>query len=181
MIRNIIIAALAGSAAIATPSLAKPGATGPANVGANAHVNTNAGMNAGVNSQGSINSSTNSRFNRGLNTNTNVNTNAGVNARVNSQGPANASINGIAHANERSVLASGAVQATTLPGLTTGLTVNNSGGTSIGTVTQVVTGTNGSVRMIVVTSPTGQTIRLPGNTLSISGGVVTTTSTSVGP
>lgn len=184
MIRNVFIAALAGTAAIAAPAIAKPGAAGPANtnVGANAHVNSNAGMNAGmnarVNSQGSVNASTNSRLNTGVNSNTNVN--AGANARVNSQGPANAAINGVAHANQHSVLANGAVPATTLPGLTTGLTVNNSAGASVGTVSRVVTGTDGTIRMVIVTSSTGQTFRLPANTLTISGGVVTTTSTSVG-
>ena len=178
MIRNVFIAALAGTAAIATPALAKPGAGGPATVSPSANANVNAGMNARVNSRGSVNASTNSRLNSGVNANTNVN--AGANARVNSQGPANASPTGIAHANEHSVLARGAVQATTLPGLTTGLTVNNSAGTSIGTVSRVVTGTDGTIRMVIVTSSTGQTFRLPANTLTISGGVVTTTSTSIG-
>ena len=39
----------------------------------------------------------------------------------------------------------------------------------------MITGTDGSIRAVVVTSPTGQTIRLAPTTLSISGGVVTTT------
>ena len=112
----------------------------------------------------------------------NVTTNANVNSKatVNSQGPANASINGIAHASPNSVLARGAVSATTLPGLTAGLTVQNSAGTSIGTVSQVFTGSDGSIRAVIVTSPTGQTFRLPPSTLTISGSVVTTTSTTVG-
>jgi hypothetical protein len=38
-----------------------------------------------------------------------------------------------------------------------------------------VTGTDGKIRLVVATSPTGRTIRLLPNTLSISGGVVTTT------
>lgn len=101
-------------------------------------------------------------------------------ATLNSQGPANASINGISHASSNSVLARGAVSSSTLPGLKAGLTVNNSTGTSIGTVSQVVTGTDGSIRAVVVTSPTGRTIRLAPSTLSISGNVVTTTSTMVG-
>lgn len=92
-----------------------------------------------------------------------------------SQGPMHASPNGIAHANSHSVLARGAVSSATLPGLTTGLTVNNKAGTAIGTVSQVVTDTSGNIRLVVVTSPTGQSFRLAPNTLSISGGVVTTT------
>ena len=181
MIRNVFIAALAGSAIIAVPAAAKPGATsGPVNVGASAGMN--AGMNARVNSQGSLNASTNATTHANANSavNSTANTNAGANARVNSQGPTHASTTGISHANEHSVLASGSVQASTLPGLTTGLTVNNSSGTAIGTVTQVVTGTNGTIRMVIVTSSTGQTYRLPASSLSISGGVVTTTSVTGG-
>jgi hypothetical protein len=58
--------------------------------------------------------------------------------------------------------------------------VNNSTGTSIGTVSQVITGTDGSIRAVVVTSPTGQTFRLAPSTLTISGNIVTTTSTTTG-
>lgn len=67
-----------------------------------------------------------------------------------------------------------------LPGLTTNLTVQTSAGVTIGTVSQVVTGTDGSIRLVVVTSPTGQTFRLLPNTLSVSGGVVTTTTANIG-
>ena len=193
MIRNITIAALAGAAiAITGPAVAKPGGGGGANI--NAHANTNAGMNAGmnaglnarVNSQGSMNASTNANMHANsnsvhTNTTTNVNTDLNANgAATNSQGPTHASPTGIAHANSNSVLARGSVQASTLPGLTTGLTVNNSSGTSIGTVSQIVTGTDGSVRLVVVTNDSGQTFRLAPSTLSISGGVVTTTSTTGG-
>jgi hypothetical protein len=47
-------------------------------------------------------------------------------------------------------------------------------------VSQVITGTDGSIRAVVVTSPTGQTFRLPPSSLSISGNVVTTSSTMAG-
>jgi PRC-barrel domain len=71
------------------------------------------------------------------------------------------------------------VASSTLPGLTTGLTVQNGSGTNIGTVSSVVTDRNGNIRLVVVTdTSTGQTFRLAPNTLSISGsGMVTTTST----
>jgi len=180
MIRNIFIAALAGTAAIATPALAKPGADGPANVGANAHVGANAnvgaGMNARVNSQGSINASPNARANSSVNSAVNANTN--VNSTTNatkSQGLQHASPTGIANASPKSVLARGAVQPTALPGLTTGLTVQNSTGATVGTVSQVVTDTSGNIRLVVVTTDSGQTLRLAPSTLTISGGVVTTT------
>lgn len=96
-------------------------------------------------------------------------------ARLRSQGLMHASLTGIAHASSHSVLAGGAVLSSALPGLTTGLTVKNSGGTTVGTVRQIVTGPDGSVRLVVVTSPSGQTFRLIPSTLSVSGGIVTTT------
>lgn len=93
-------------------------------------------------------------------------------ARTNSQGPANASTTGIANANENSVLAGGSVGADTLPGLTTGLNVQ-SNGTTLGTISEVVTGSDGSIRLIVVTQADGQTVRIPASQLSISDDVVT--------
>ena len=113
--------------------------------------------------------STTARFNG-------INGLSGSQARVNSQGPAHASATGIAHANSHSVLAGGAVASASLPGLTTGLTVNTTGGTTLGTVTRVITGMDGTIRQVIVTSPTGQTYRLSPSTLTISGGVVTTSS-----
>jgi hypothetical protein len=101
-------------------------------------------------------------------------------ATTRSQGPANASPTGIAHANSNSVLARGAVASSTLTGLTTGLVVNNSGGTQVGTVTQVISGPNRTIRAVVVTDASGKTYTLPASSLSISGNVVTTTSTSIG-
>jgi hypothetical protein len=98
-------------------------------------------------------------------------------ARLNSQGPLHASATGIAHANSRSVLAGSAVASGSLAGLTTGLSVNTSTGTTLGTVSQIVTGTDGSIRLVVVTSSTGQVYRLSPSSLSLSGGVVTTTQT----
>lgn len=105
----------------------------------------------------------------------NANLAGGSQARVNSQGPFHASATGIAHANAHSVLAGGAVLSSALPGLTTGLTVNSSTGTNLGTVSRVITGTDGSIRQVIVTSPTGQMLTLSPATLSISAGVVTTT------
>jgi sporulation protein YlmC with PRC-barrel domain len=98
-------------------------------------------------------------------------------ARLNSQGLLHASPTGIAHANFRSVLAGGTVVSGSLAGLTTGLTVNTSTGTTLGTVSQIVTDTSGNIRLVIVTSSTGQTFRLSPTSLTISGGVVTTTQT----
>jgi hypothetical protein len=73
------------------------------------------------------------------------------------------------------VLARGAVLPSALPGLSTGLAVRSSSGATVGTVSQVVTGADGSIRAVVVTSPSGKTVQLPPSSLSVSGGVVTTT------
>jgi len=118
--------------------------------------------------------STSARF-AGINSSTNMAANG--NGRVNSQGLMHASPTGIAHASSRSVLAGGTVVSGSLAGLTTGLTVNSSTGTTLGQVSQIVTGSDGSVRLVIVTSPTGRMLRLSPTTLSISGGVVTTTQT----
>lgn len=98
-----------------------------------------------------------------------------ANRRVNSQGAANANLQGLIHANERSALASAGV--TTLTGLTTGLTVENSGGTSLGTVSQIFTNQSGAVVGINVLLSGGGTVFIPATTLSIDGTTVVTSST----
>jgi len=112
---------------------------------------------------------------------------AGINSRTttsftnpgaaHSQALMHASATGIAHANFHSVLAGGSVVSGSLAGLTTGQTVNTSGGTTLGKVTQIVTDSSGNIRLVIVTSSTGQTFRLSPTTLTLSGGVVTTTQT----
>lgn len=116
----------------------------------------------------------------GINGSSDMGASASAQGRANSQGPLHASATGIAHASPNSVLARGAVSSSTLPGLTTGLTVKSTTGTSIGTISQVITRSDGSIRAVIVTSPTGQTFRLAPSTLSISGSLVTTTSTNIG-
>jgi hypothetical protein len=94
---------------------------------------------------------------------------------VNSQGLMHASFRSIERASANSVLARNAVATSALPGLATGLTVKGNGGATLGTVSRVVTGADGKIRLVVATSSAGQTIRLAPDKLSISGGVVTTT------
>jgi sporulation protein YlmC with PRC-barrel domain len=107
--------------------------------------------------------------------------NGGANPAVGvSQGPLHASTTGIANASSRSVLAAGAVASSVLPGLTTGLAVQTSGGTSVGTVSQVVTDRSGNIRLVIVTSPTGETFRLSPTTLTMSGDTVVTSQTGIG-
>jgi hypothetical protein len=167
MFRNILTVASAGAALIvASPLLAQ------------AHGGHGGGPPAGSNGRGPGMSMPD----MSTTTQTGTNYNQNSPALQNSQGPANASPTGISHANQNSVLARGAVSgtSTSLSGLTTGQTVQNSTGTSVGTVSQVITGSDGSIRAVVVTGTNGQTYRLPPSSLSVSGGVVTTTSTSIG-
>jgi hypothetical protein len=173
------LAMLAGAAALvaAAPALGKPGG------------GSGGGPHSGppATSQGPTHSSPNSPASTTTTTPTTDTTTSDPatsnrdQGRMNSQGPSNAAPTGISNANENSVLAGGSVSADTLPGLTTGLSVRSSTGSDIGKLSEVVTGRDGSIRMVVVTTPTGQTIRLPANSLSITGDVVTTTSTIPNP
>ena len=114
-----------------------------------------------------------------VNADVTANANPDAPAGANSQGAANANLGAVANANANSALAAGAVASTALPGLTAGLNVKTSAGASIGTVSQVVTGTDGSIRLVVVSGADGKTYRLLPNQLSIAGGVVTTTQTDL--
>lgn len=111
-------------------------------------------------------------LNNGVLTTTSLATN--VNGRINSQSPAHASINGLTHASPRSVLASAGV--TTLTGLATGLTVDNSGGTAIGTVDSILLNRAGGVVAIRVALIGGGTATIPATTLSMNGTTVVTSS-----
>lgn len=192
MIRKIFTASVAtaaialAGAAVAGPPAGRGG--GPSQTGMDARVNSQGPMNAAP--MGVMNASPNSVLGSG--TTITTTTGAATMDEVNSppttnpaagvsQGPAHASTTGIAHANSHSVLASGAVPTTALPGLAQGLNVVNANGTTIGTVSQIVYGTDGTIRMVTVTNTaTGQTYRLSPATLSISGSTVTTTSTAGG-
>lgn len=196
MFRNILRAGLIGTATvIAAPAIAGPGG---GHAGAGPHIGGMVGsahpeIGTRVNSQASLHTSAMAaartstrsavRVTPAAHTHAIVRTgskaglkaNASLSARTNSQGVMHASFRSIERASPRSALARGAVQASVLPGLNTGLTVKGNGGATIGTVSRVVTGTDGKIRLVVVTSPTGRSIRLLPNTLSISGGIVTTT------
>jgi len=66
------------------------------------------------------------------------------------------------------------VPASALPGLVLGLTVQSSAGKPIGRISQIVTGGDGSIRKVIVVSPSGNAFKLSPTTLSITGGIVTT-------
>jgi ribosomal 30S subunit maturation factor RimM len=91
-----------------------------------------------------------------------------------------ASPNAIMHASPNSILARSALPSAMLPGLTTGLSVTSSTGASIGTISSVLTTRNGSIAGVVVTSPTGQTYRVPASALTVSGSTVTVNSAELG-
>lgn len=168
---------LAGSAAILItgPALAAPGGGN----GGGARGSGAPGANAGASAMGAMQANSNASFNRPTMSGTTTINSNGSAALQNSQGLAHASPNGIAHASPNSVLARGSVSGSTLTGLTTNMTVNNSSGTQIGTVSRIITGPNNTIRAVIVTSSSGQTFTVAPTTLSISGGVVTTTSTSI--
>lgn len=94
-------------------------------------------------------------------------------ARVNSQGAANASVNGLANTNANSALSGAGV--TTLTGIETGLSVKNSTGASIGTVSKVITNNRGAVVGVKVKLAGGGSATIPATTLAMNGSVVTTT------
>ena len=197
MFRNILGTALVGAAiSAAGPAMAAPGGgggghgggpsagmrggfeapfgpsmAGPSHVSGSAHM----AIPTRLNSQGMLHASSHGI----VRSNTRSALHARAAARVRgakSQALMHASLTAIAHASPRSALARASVPTSALPGLTTGLTVKGSGGATIGTVSRIVTGTDGRIRLLVATSSSGRTVRLAPNTLSISGGVVTTSS-----
>jgi hypothetical protein len=101
---------------------------------------------------------------------------AGI-GRVHSQGPYHASPTGISHSNSHSVLKGTTVVGGSIAGLTRGMSVLDVNGNPVGTVSRINTASGGRVVNVLVKSSTGaRTIPLSPNTLSVSGGVATTTS-----
>jgi hypothetical protein len=88
----------------------------------------------------------------------------------------------VAHANAKAGLAAASGGASSLASLTTGMTVRTASGQTIGTVSRVVRSADGTVRTVLVrTSTRGKRlVNLAPRSLSISGGVVTTTQTGAG-
>lgn len=75
----------------------------------------------------------------------------------------------------RTVSPKGARRLPAPAGLATGLIVRSTKGLLLGKVSQVVTSPDGSIQLVIVTSSTGVTYRLSPSSLSLSGGVLTTT------
>lgn len=91
-------------------------------------------------------------------------------ARLNSQGPLHASATGIAHANSHSVLAGGSTR--TITGVSVGMPLY-SNGAQVGTVYRIVTA-NGVITRVLVQGTNGRIYSLAPNTLTASGGSLTT-------
>jgi len=152
MQRRLITSAIAVAAlAVAAPAAAKPGM---ANGGANANAGIKANVNAALGGPSG----------------------AALDARAKSQGALNASPAGVAKSNANSVLKNGTVTGGSLTGLTTGMHVVDANGTMIGTVSKILTASDGRVVNVLVTPHEGnRTIPMSPDSLSVSGGVVTTT------
>ena len=99
-------------------------------------------------------------------------------ARLQSRGPERANPRARARANSNSVLATGRT-AVDLSSLTPGLVVRDSAGARIGTVARINRASDGRIVNVLVRDTSGRTIPLAPNSLTISGGVVTTTNFTV--
>lgn len=113
---------------------------------------------------------------KSLTTDGTVLTTSSLTSNVKSRGAAHANINGLINASPNSALASAGV--TSLTGLATGLTIENSGGTPIGTVNEVILNRSGAVVGIRVDLVGGGTAIIPATTLRMDGTTVITNSTS---
>ncbi len=194
MLRNFLSTTIISvGIVIAAPALAGPGGGGGghggggglgvhgglgAGFGPSMGMPSNAGANARVNSRGALYASPRGIAHSNLRSSLHARSTASVSTRgAHSQSLMHASLTAISRANGHSALARSSVATTALPGLASGLTVKGNGGATIGTVSQIVTGrSDGRIRLVLATSSSGRTIRLAPSTLSISGGVVTTTS-----
>jgi len=92
-------------------------------------------------------------------------------ARLNSQGPEHASSTGVHHASQNSVLAG--AHGASLTNISVGMPLL-SNGSHVGTVTRVITA-HGVVTRVLVQGMNGRTYSLAPNSLTASGGTLTTT------
>ena len=155
MKRDVIMCVLAGAALAATaPVLAKPGGGG-GNGGGNAfgHAGGFGGAHGGMSGMGGTN-----RGSFGAGSALDMRTSTNARSHTNAVG---------------SFTAHGHTQ---LTGLTQGMNVVDSGGATIGTVTNISTKGNGSVRDVQVTLTDGRRILLAPGSLTLNGGVLTTNS-----
>lgn len=176
MIRKILSAAVATAAiAVAGPALAGPGGGGGGGGGhggmggggaAGAHGGMGGGLGAGM---GGVLDRGGMSGGMGAGVGADINGNA---TRINSHASANSSFNRTTTSGRTTV------QSSALPGLATGLTVQTSTGTTLGTVSRILTDRNGNILGVLVTTSTGRTLRLSPTTLSMNGTTLVTTVTN---
>ncbi len=104
---------------------------------------------------------------------------ASGNAGANRQGPSHAATEAGLNANAHAGLA-GASKGVQIPGLTKGMTLTDSTGAAVGTITKVNRSAGGVVRAVLVTpaASTGlhrHTVPIRPDTITLTGGVATTT------
>lgn len=172
---NRMLMAAASTALAAAPVLAAPGGAPPPAGHGNGGASATAGSSMGGGPAG-----------------------AALDARINSMGAANASTTGIANANANSALStsttpnthansaaamnrmfpgtrtSTSVTSGALAGLATGMALT-SNSTTVGTVQQIRTSADGTVRVVVVQGSNGRMYAIPANKLTLSNGTLTTT------
>lgn len=93
--------------------------------------------------------------------------------RANSQGAAHASVQGLAHASPMSAL--GFAGRTDLSTLTLGMSVVGSGGNTLGPITQLINNRSNALVGIRVDLTDGGIVTIPASTLTLAGGVLSTT------
>jgi len=196
MKRNIIMTALAGAAIVVSgPALAKPGnGGGHGNAGATvgAAANGRIGAGGGASAGGSIGSDINTTVGSSISTRGNgsamgsMGTGAGSTRGSMNSGSAidmrGSTSARTTHMNSNAGTNIGAQSTgrlnTQLSGITSGMNVVDSGGATVGTVTGITTRGNGTARTVQVTLTDGTVINLDSRSLSLNGGVLTTTSTT---
>lgn len=191
MKRRVIIGALASVALAATaPALAKPGGGGGGGhgkSGANASgtiggdIGAGIGRGAGANVGGTIGTSTDigrGGISGGANAGGSATAGGrvGAGSAIDMRGSASARSKAGSAVNVGTQVGANAQLSTQLTGVTTGMTVVDSGGATIGTVTNVTLTGGGRVRSVQVTLTDGSRIFLSPNSLSLDGDVLATTS-----
>jgi hypothetical protein len=187
MKRNVMICALAGAAlAVTSPALAKPGGGGGGgNAGASVGANVGGGVGVGRGGIGTVGSGIDTAIQAGRGGasigaagqgSANANARAGFGSAIDMRGSTSARSKASSKAQVGTTTRLGTQASTQLTGVTSGMTVVDSGGLTVGTVTGIHTVGNGRIRSVQVTLTNGQIITLSPSSLSLDGGVLTTTS-----
>jgi hypothetical protein len=191
MKRNVVICALAGATLAATsPALAKPGGGGGGgNAGASVGANVGGGVGVGRGAVGTVGSGIDTAIQAGRGGvsigatgqgSANANARAGFGSAIDMRGSTSArtraSRDTTVGTSTRLGTQVNAQAGAQLTGVVDGMTVVDSGGLTIGTVTGIHTVGNGRIRSVQVTLTDGTIINLSPGSLSVDGDVLATTS-----